>query len=70
MATGKARARGVRASVRQNGLMCVMEEPEAFQKESRIGGRVANGRDKVEVQEPDVIHTKGLNMMLPKKNPF
>lgn len=50
--------------------MYVMGEPETIQKESRIGGRVANGRDKVGVQELDVAHTKGLNMMLPRKDPF
>lgn len=40
------------------------------QKESRIGGRVTNGRDKAGVQELGVIHTKGVSMMLPKKDPF
>lgn len=66
----KARAGGVRARVRQNGFMYVMGEHETVQKESKIGGTVAKGRDKVGAQELDVIHTKGLNMMLPKKDPF
>lgn len=59
----------VRARGRQNGLVYVMGEPETVQKESKIGNRATNGRDKVGVQELDVIHTKGLIMMLPKKAP-
>lgn len=50
--------------------MSTMEKPETVQKESKIGGRVASGRGRVEVQELDAIHTKGVNMMLFKKDPF
>ena len=57
-----------RARVRQNGLICVMEEPlRLSRRREKIDNRVTNGRDKV--QKPDVVHTKGLTVMLPKKAP-